>query len=376
MSPEARPAPSTPSESGGTQATNDAAGAAVGAAVGTTTDASDQAAVGATRDAAIGPIALDAMGGDHMPAAAIDGALAAKQMGIDVVLVGDENVLSAGLRERGASLPLAHAGDVISMDDHAADVRRRQDASVVVATRLVKDGAASAVVSMGHSGATMASALLILGRLPGVERPAILAAIPSKSGFTALLDVGANADCKPSYLQQFGQLGSAYVKAVWGLAEPRVALMSIGEEAHKGNELTRAAHELLAATPNVRFVGNVEGRDLLAGDVDVIVTDGFTGNVMLKLAEGEAKVLFGWVREALSSTLRAKLGGLLVRPALRALAARMDPAEVGAQPLLGVNGYAFIGHGSSDARAVTSALRTAQTTLRARALERMAEALG
>src|SRR5690606_13404430 len=139
----------------------------------------------------------------------------------------------------------------------------------------------------------------------------------------------------------------------------------IGEEAHKGNELTRAAHELLAATPNVRFVGNVEGRDLLAGDVDVIVTDGFTGNVMLKLAEGEAKVLFGWVREALSSTLRAKLGGLLVRPALRALAARMDPAEVGAQPLLGVNGYAFIGHGSSDARAVTSALRTAQTTLRA-----------
>jgi len=315
------------------------------------------------------------MGGDHMPAAAVDGALAAQRAGIDVVLVGNEPTLRAELQGRGADLPVVHAADVISMDDHAADVRRRQDASVVVASRMVKEGAASAVVSMGHSGATMASALLVLGRLKGVERPAILAAIPSRSGYTALLDVGANADCKPTYLQQFGQMGSAYVKAVWGLAEPRVALMSIGEEPHKGNELTRAAHELLAATPGIRFVGNVEGRDLLAGDVDVIVTDGFTGNVMLKLAEGEARVLFGWVREALSSSLRAKLGGALARPALRAIAARMDPAEVGAQPLLGVNGYAFIGHGSSDARAVTSALRTAHTTLRAQAVERMADAL-
>jgi len=321
------------------------------------------------------PIALDAMGGDHMPAAAVDGALAAQRAGIDVVLVGNEPTLRGELQGRGADLPVVHAADVISMDDHAADVRRRQDASVVVASRMVKEGAASAVVSMGHSGATMASALLVLGRLKGVERPAILAAIPSRSGYTALLDVGANADCKPTYLQQFGQMGSAYVKAVWGLAEPRVALMSIGEEPHKGNELTRAAHELLAATPGIRFVGNVEGRDLLAGDVDVIVTDGFTGNVMLKLAEGEARVLFGWVREALSSSLRAKLGGALARPALRAIAARMDPAEVGAQPLLGVNGYAFIGHGSSDARAVTSALRTAHTTLRAQAVERMADAL-
>lgn len=310
-----------------------------------------------------------------MPAAAVDGALAAQRAGIDVVLVGNEPTLRAELQGRGADLPVVHAADVISMDDHAADVRRRQDASVVVASRMVKEGAASAVVSMGHSGATMASALLVLGRLKGVERPAILAAIPSRSGYTALLDVGANADCKPTYLQQFGQMGSAYVKAVWGLAEPRVALMSIGEEPHKGNELTRAAHELLAATPGIRFVGNVEGRDLLAGDVDVIVTDGFTGNVMLKLAEGEARVLFGWVREALSSSLRAKLGGALARPALRAIAARMDPAEVGAQPLLGVNGYAFIGHGSSDARAVTSALRTAHTTLRAQAVERMADAL-
>lgn len=310
-----------------------------------------------------------------MPAAAVDGALAAQRAGIDVVLVGNEPTLRAELQGRGADLPVVHAADVISMDDHAADVRRRQDASVVVASRMVKEGAASAVVSMGHSGATMASALLVLGRLKGVERPAILAATPSRSGYTALLDVGANADCKPTYLQQFGQMGSAYVKAVWGLAEPRVALMSIGEEPHKGNELTRAAHELLAATPGIRFVGNVEGRDLLAGDVDVIVTDGFTGNVMLKLAEGEARVLFGWVREALSSSLRAKLGGALARPALRAIAARMDPAEVGAQPLLGVNGYAFIGHGSSDARAVTSALRTAHTTLRAQAVERMADAL-
>lgn len=341
--------------------------------------ASDPASAAASAALAAGaphlPIALDAMGGDRMPGAAVDGALAAKAAGIDVVLVGDEGTLQAELAQRGGALPIVHAADVISMDDHAADVRRRQDSSVVVATRLAKEGRASAVVSMGHSGATMASALLTLGRVKGVERPAILAAIPSKTGFTALLDVGANADCKPSYLQQFAVMGSAYVRSVWGVAEPRVGLMSIGEEPHKGNELTRAAHELLAATPGLRFHGNVEGRDLLAGVVDVVVTDGFTGNVMLKLAEGEAKVLFGWIKEALSSTLRAKLGGALARPALRALAARMDPAEVGAQPLLGVDGYAFIGHGSSDARAVTSALRTARATLAARAVERVAEAL-
>lgn len=332
-------------------------------------------------------IALDAMGGDHMPAAAIDGALTAVANGSRVLLVGDADRLTAELAQRRAAgaahatasadgpLDIVHAGDVISMDDHAADVRRRKDSSVMVSMRLVSEGKADAAVSLGHSGATMAAALLTLGRLEGVERPAILANIPTREGFTALLDVGANADAKPSYLQQFAVLGSAYVSSVWQRTDPTVGLMSIGEEAHKGNELTRAAHELIAATPGIRFHGNVEGRDLLKGVTDVVVTDGFTGNVMLKLAEGEAREIFAWMREALSSSLRARLGALLARPALRGIAKRMDPAEYGAQPLLGVNGYAYIGHGSSDARAVASAIKTAERAVAAGALERTKEAL-
>jgi len=309
-----------------------------------------------------------------MPDAAVAGALAAAAEGLNVVLVGDEAALRPAVG--GASgVEVVHAPDVISMDDHAADVRRRRDSSVMVAMRLVKEGAADAAVSMGHSGATMAAALLVLGRLPGVDRPAILANVPTSRGFSALLDVGANADARPQYLQQFAVLGSAFVASVWGRPDPTVGLVSIGEEPHKGNELTRAAHEVLAATPGIRFYGNVEGRDLLKGTTDVVVTDGFTGNVMLKLAEGEARELFSWVKEALASSPMARLGGLLARRALREVARRMDPSEYGAQPLLGVDGYAFIGHGSSDAKAVTSALRTATRAVRSGALERTKEAL-
>ena len=320
-------------------------------------------------------IVLDAMGGDNMPAAAVDGALAAAKAGAEVVLVGDETALQAELSQRGERLEVVHAADLISMDDHAADVRRRRDSSVMVAMQLVKDGRAAAAVSMGHSGATMAAALLVLGRLKGVDRPAILANVPTRDGFAAILDVGANTDTKPAYLQQFAVLGSAFVSSVWGRQNPKVGLMSIGEEAHKGNELTRAAHELLAATPGINFQGNIEGRDVFSGTIDVIVTDGFTGNVILKLAEGEARALFSWVKEALESDLRSRLGGLLARPALRRVAQRMDPSEYGAQPLLGIDGYAYIGHGSADAVAVANAIRTARTALGANALERTKEAL-
>ncbi len=321
------------------------------------------------------PIALDAMGGDHMPDAAVDGALRAAAAGARVVLVGDRPRLETVLRARGGDLPIEHAGDVIGMDDHASDVRRRKDASVVVATRLVKEGRASAVVSMGHSGATMAAALLFLGRLPGVDRPAILANVPTLEGFCALIDAGANADCRPTWLQQFAIMGTVYARAFYGRSDPTVGLMSIGEEEGKGNELTLAAHALLKTTPGVRFHGNVEGRDLLAGTTDVVVADGFTGNVMLKLAEGEAKVLFRLVREALKSSWRAKLGGLLARPALRQVADRLDPATYGAQPLLGVAGDAFIGHGSADARAVANALATAGRMVEAGVTERIAAGL-
>ena len=311
------------------------------------------------------PIAIDAMGGDHMPAAAVAGAHEAAQRGIPAVLVGDDTILREELARQDVSLPVVHAPDVIGMDEAASDVRRRRDSSVMVGMRLVREGEASACVSMGHSGATMAAALLVLGRLPSVERPAILANIPSTGGFTALIDAGANADCRPIHLQQFAVMGSVYARAFYGKVEPTVGLMSIGEEPSKGNELTREAHVLLAGTEGIRFFGNVEGRDLVRGATDVVVTDGFTGNVILKLAEGEARELFRWIRDGLQSSLMARVGALFVRPTLRSIAARLDPAEVGAQPLLGVDGYAFIGHGSADARAVRNALRTAQRAVEA-----------
>jgi len=315
---------------------------------------------------AIRPIALDAAGGDAMPQAAVAGAKAAADAGIAVVLVGDEARLRAELASQGAELPIHHAPDTIRMEDHAADVRRRKESSVMRAMQLVKDGEASACVSVGHSGATMAAALFVLGRLKGVERPAILANIPTTRGFTALIDAGANADCRPTHLQQFAVMGSVYARLFYNLETPSVGLISIGEEEEKGNELTREAHGLLKTTPGVHFFGNVEGRDLLKGTTDIVVADGFTGNVMLKLAEGEAKTIFGWVREALSGGgLLTKLGAALVKPALRGVAARLDPGEYGAQPLLGVNGYAFIGHGSSDGRAIENALKTARRALEA-----------
>jgi len=315
------------------------------------------------------PIALDAMGGDRMPEAALDGALAAAAEGLPIVLVGDEPRLRAGLAERGASLPIRHADDVIGMTEAAADVRRRRQSSVMVAMRMVKDGEASAAVSLGHSGATMAAALFVLGRLPGVERPGIFANVPVKDGYVGLIDVGANADCRPTHLQQFAVMGSVFARTMWGVAAPKVGLMSIGEEPEKGNDLVVRSHELLRHTPGIDFYGNVEGRDLFSGLTDVVVTDGFTGNVILKLAEGEARALFSWVRDALRSDLRSRIGGWLVRPRLRAVAARLDPAEYGAQPLLGVDGYAFIGHGSADGRAVASAIRTAHRAVEGGLLE-------
>ncbi|GGR86969.1 phosphate acyltransferase PlsX [Deinococcus sedimenti] len=308
------------------------------------------------------PVALDAMGGDHGAVPNVEGAVQAARAGVAVILVGDRVKLHAELgRHAGsASLPIevVEATDVIGMDEHASDVRSRTQASINVASRLVKEGRASAVVSMGHSGATMASALLTLGRIRGVERPAILTHLPAKGGFTTLLDAGANADVKATYYAQWARLASVYLKVVEDRENPTVGLLSIGEEPHKGSALVLEAHGLLKALHGrgINFHGNVEGRDIFRNTTDIVVTDGFTGNVVLKLAEGEAKVLFGWVKEALQSSLKSKLGGLMVRGALRGLAERMDPSTYGASLLIGVRGLAFIGHGSADARAVKNAL--------------------
>lgn len=281
------------------------------------------------------PIALDAMGGDFGAVPNVEGAVSAARAGVSVLLVGDPVRLHAELGKHNAGglpLEIVPATDVISMEEHASDVRARREASINVATRLVKEGRAGAVVSMGHSGATMASALLTLGRLRGVDRPAILAHIPTQAGFSALLDAGANADVKPQYLAQWARLASVYLGVIEGRERPTVGLLSIGEEPHKGSQLVLEAHELLKQDASISFHGNVEGKDVLRGTTDIVVTDGFTGNVVLKLAEGEAKVIFGWVREALTSSLRAKLGALLVRPGLRAIADKLDPSTYGAQP--------------------------------------------
>ncbi len=322
------------------------------------------------------PIALDAMGGDHMPQAAVEGAVTAAKDGISVILVGQAEKLRAELVKHSYDLPIHPCDDFIKMEDSATDVRKRKDSSIMQAMNLVKKGEASACVSMGHSGATMAAALFGLGRLKGVERPAILANIPTGNGYVALIDAGANADCRPVYLQQFAIMGSIYAKVFYNKTEPLIGLMSIGEEEGKGNELTREAYDLLKITPGIKFFGNVEGRDLLKGTTDVVVTDGFTGNVVLKLAEGEAKVIFGWIRDALTQNgLLVKMGAALVKPALKKLAARLDPYEYGAEPLLGVDGYAFIGHGSSDARAVRNALKTAKRSVEAGLVEKISEGM-
>lgn len=327
------------------------------------------------------PIALDALGGDLGAAPNVEGAVQAARAGVPVLLVGERTRLHAELGQHAGSagLPIEviDAPDVIGMDEHASDVRGRPEASINVCTRLIKEGRAAAAVSMGHSGATMASALFTLGRIRGVDRPAILTHLPAQGGFTTLLDVGANADVKAAYLAQWARLATVYLRVLEGQENPTVGLLSIGEEDHKGSALVLEAHALLrelhALGPGqgVNFYGNVEGNDIFKRTTDIVVTDGFTGNVVLKLAEGEAKVLLGWVKEALSSDLRSKLGGLLVRTRLRDLAERMDPGTYGGSVLLGVRGLTFIGHGKSDARAVKNAVLRAARAHEARLVPRL-----
>lgn len=316
------------------------------------------------------PIALDAMGGDFAPQATVAGALLATKEGIPVLLVGPIAPLQQELKKQGGDLPIQDATEFITMQDHATDVRKKRGASINVCMELVKKGEASAVVAMGHTGATLASALFNLGRIRGVERPTLLIELPSERGRTYLTDGGANVDCKPDWLVQFAVMATAYAQAQ-GVKNPTVGLLSIGEEEEKGNALSLGTFPLLQATPGIQFHGNVEGRDIFQGTTDIVVTDGYTGNVVLKLSEGEARTLLKWIREALTSTLVAKIGALLVRNALQSLRVKMDPAEYGAMPLLGVEGPVFIGHGSADGRAVRSALRKAKSVVEAGLVERV-----
>jgi glycerol-3-phosphate acyltransferase PlsX len=307
-------------------------------------------------------IAIDAMGGDNAPDAIVAGACsAARRLECRIALVGDEAKVRALVEKHGApvNVECIHTGEVVSMDESpAAAVRRGAVTSMGKALDLVRDGSADAAFSAGNSGAFLAIATIRLRPLPGLARPAIATVWPAKKGPMLVLDAGANVDCKPEWIAQFAVMGSAYARAVLGIEHPKVGLLSIGEEEGKGNALVDAATPLLANAP-ISFAGNVEGRDMLLGEVDVIVCDGFVGNVALKLAEGAGEYVFGALKEAANSSFLAGVGAALLRGKIREIRARMDYREYGGAPLLGINGICLIGHGRTDPRAVESACKAA-----------------
>lgn len=309
-------------------------------------------------------IALDAMGSDRAPKPEIEGAIqAARHHGVHVLLVGNEVELRDELSLHAATgLPIevVHASEVITMEDKAVQaVRSKRDSSIHVGVRLVREGRASGFVTAGNTGAAMATAKMVLGGIPGVDRPALAAVFPTAVRTVAiLLDVGANVDCKPENLEQFAVMGEIYFRSMFGTRRPRVGLLSIGEEESKGNELTREAFQLLKQLP-LNFIGNVEGRDIYSGKVDVIVADGFVGNVALKTSEGVANLVRATLKETLKATITRQVGYLLSRSAFADFKKRLDHTEYGGAPLLGVRGVCFITHGSSNMNAIKNALRVA-----------------
>jgi glycerol-3-phosphate acyltransferase PlsX len=318
------------------------------------------------------------MGSDHAPGPEVAGAVAAaRAYGVEVLLVGQRPGLTAELDKhntRGLKLEIVAADSVVDMheSDVARAVRQKPDSSLVRAFALVQEGLAEACVSAGNTGAFMAAALFQLKRIPGVDRPAIAIVMPTPRGRVLLLDVGANVDCRPEYLAQFGLMGSVYLEYLYEQANPRVGLLSIGEEASKGNQQVQQAHQLLRQTP-VNFIGNVEGRDIFGGQVDVVVCDGFVGNVALKLIEGLAAGISGMLREEMTASFGRKLLAAGLRGAFQSLRKRMDYAEYGGAPLLGVNGVCIAAHGRSSPYAMQHALRVATEGVNHRVLDHLRE---
>ncbi|HEX2641640.1 MAG TPA: phosphate acyltransferase PlsX [Thermoanaerobaculia bacterium] len=310
------------------------------------------------------PIAVDAMGGDFAPQSAVEGAVrAATEDGAAILLVGDKGRVEAELHRHGRFEPgrieVVHAEEVVGMDEPAiTPIRKKRRSSIRICAELVKQGRAQALVTAGNTGAAMIAAKMVIGTVAGVDRPALAAVLPNRQGRTVLLDVGANVDSKPIHLREFAVMGHFYAQEVIGTPSPRIGLMSIGEEEGKGTDLTREVFKVLQNT-GLNFIGNVEGRDVFNGSADVIVCDGFVGNVILKSAESLAELLGGMLREELKRSSRTKMGYLFSKPAFDAFRRRTDYTEYGAAPLLGVNGGCFIGHGRSNARAIQSAIRRA-----------------
>lgn len=325
-------------------------------------------------------IAVDAMGGDFGPAVVVPGAVeAARLHDLHVLLVGDTPKVEAELARldlKDIGCEIVQADDVVHMNERPSDIlRRKKNASIQVACRLVKEGAADGVVSAGHSGATVACGMFIMGRLPGVERPALAALLPTEKEPVVVLDAGANVDCRPYHLFQFGLMGDAFARDLLGYAAPRVSLLSIGEEEGKGNSQVKEAYELLKMAHNLNFIGNAEGRDIFTGDVDVVVCDGFVGNVVVKMSEGLAASLVRMLKRVFTSGVMPALGALLARGAFRNFARTIDYAEYGGAPLLGLQGLAIVCHGRSNARAMTNAIRMSGAFVRKETNARLAETI-
>lgn len=308
-------------------------------------------------------VAVDAMGGDHAPAVEVEGAVAAaRRWGMSIVLVGDQVRLQDELCKHdvtGLDLSIRHASEVVGMHDSASDaVRKKKDSSIRVAYNLVKDGAAHAVVSAGNSGATMAAGMFVLKRISGIDRPAIATILPNLKDQTLVLDAGGNVDCKPHHLVQFALMGEVYARHILRKERPRIGLLSNGEEESKGNELTREVHAQLKNAP-FQYIGYVEGRDIFNGNVDVVVCDGFVGNVVLKVAEGLADAIGSMLRHEIEQRFWSKIGYLLARPAFRSFKRKVDYAEYGGAPLLGIEGTGMICHGGSSPKAIMNAIQLA-----------------
>ncbi len=326
-------------------------------------------------------IAVDAAGGDLGPSVVVEGAVHALREldgSARVTLFGDESVVKEELSRLGSGeLPLSivDAPEQIGMDEPAVAFRKKKNSSIAVATRMQRENKADAFVSAGNTGVVVAASLLSLGRLKGVDRPAIATVVPNEFGGCVMLDVGANAECKPIHLVQFGIMGSIYAKHFLGRNEPRVGLLNIGEEGTKGNDLAVESYKLLSESP-LRFVGNVEGRDVFGGGADVVVCDGFTGNVLLKFMESVIDLLAGSVREQVSRAFRARVGAFFMKPTFDKLGRMLDYAEYGGAPLLGVNGVCIIGHGSSSAKAVKNAIKVAVRFVEKKVNDRIKDELG
>jgi glycerol-3-phosphate acyltransferase PlsX len=318
-------------------------------------------------------IILDGMGSDTYPDPEVRAALeAARLYGDEITLVGNADQLKPILQDlTGGTIPvkLVHAPEILEMADKpAVNARRKAQNSMAVGMDLIRSGEGDAFVTAGNTGGAMATALFHLGRIHGVKRPALTAIFPVKGGRCVVLDIGANAECKPEYLLQFALMGSIYAEKILGVRQPRVGLLSNGEEAGKGNLLVKETYPLLQ-TSGLNFIGNVEGKELFGGQADVVITDGFTGNILLKSSEAVGKLVTDILKEELSSSIRTKLGAALAMPALRKIKKMMDPGEVGAAPLLGIDGLVFVGHGRSDAHALVSAIHVARQAVEAKLLE-------